>query len=243
MGTRPQGNLLVWVISGAVGLLVVAGALLLVKPIPRRQPPKAKTGGGLGVQPLQGNRLLAEQAALRDPMTLFLPVTRANRATTPQADASEVDLGLELARSFPGKLAYADESASVEFPLRTPAPSRPVDVIGLGDPELPFLGMGRKDRAVTALPARSAYIEVKAADTGTTVMTEAVPNAKVPSANDWQPLEMLAVIDRIGLVAPPTVCRTSNDDNVDGFFRTFLEKGFHLGERLGPGSYVVTIGR
>ena len=74
-------------------------------------------------------------------------------------------------------------------------------------------------------------------------MTEAVPNAKVPSANDWQPLEMLAVIDRIGLVAPPTVSRTSNDDNVDGFFRTFLEKGFHLGERLGPGSYVVTIGR
>jgi hypothetical protein len=243
MGARPQGNLMVWVISAAVALVVAAGAMLLVRPPPRKELPKARQGGGLGVQRLETDKLLAEQAKLRDPLSLFLPARQANRDAGLQSEAAESTLGLELPRPFPGRLAFADESAAVEFPLRTPVPARPVDTLGLGDPEMPFLGMGRKDRTASPLPVRSAYIEVLAAETGKSVISEAIRDVKVPSANDWQPLEMVALVDRIGLVAPPTISRSSTSDGVDDFFRTYLEKGFHLGERLGPGSYVVTIGR
>jgi hypothetical protein len=243
MGARRQGNLFVWAISAAVALVVVAGAILLVRPPPRQELPKARLGGGLGVQRLENDKLLAEQAELRDPLSLFLPTRQATLAAGLQSETTEIDLGLALTRPFPGKLAFADESAAVEFPLRTPVPSRPVDAIGLGDPEMPFLGMGRIDRAVSALPVRSAFIEVTAAETGKIILSEPIRDVKVPSASDWQPLEMVALVDRIGLVAPPTISRSSTSDSVDDFFRSYLQKGLHLGERLGPGSYVVTVGR
>jgi hypothetical protein len=233
------------VISAALALVVAGSAMLLVSPPHRQELPKARIGGGLGVQRLEADKLLAEQADLRDPLPLFLPVKRTPEAVATTSDATDMDVGLELARTFPGKLAYADESATVEFPLRTPTPSRPIEAIALGDPEMPFLGMGHNDRgqSLTPLPERAAFIEVVLAETGRTVISEPIHEAKVPSANDWQPLEMLAVVDQAGLVAPPTISRSSTANSVDDFFRTYLEKGFHLGERLAPGSYLVTIGR
>lgn len=245
MGARTPGHPLVWVISAALALVVAGSAILLVSPPHRHELPKARIGGGLGVQRLEADKLLAEQAELRDPLPLFLPVKRTSEAAGATSDGTGMDVGLELARTFSGKLAYADESATVEFPLRSPAPSRPIEAIALGDPEMPFLGMGRNDRlrALTPLPERAAFIEVIFAQTGRTVISEPIHEAKVPSANDWQPLEMLAVVDQAGLVAPPTISRSSTANSVDEFFRSYLEKSFHLGERLAPGSYVVTIGR
>lgn len=243
MGARPRGDLWIWVISLAVASGVASTAIFLVD-LPRRQAlPKARPGGGLGVRLLEGDKLLAEQVALHDPLPLFLPVGWNTRSSGSQANAAGSDPGVELPRSFPGKLTYAEESAAVEFPALIPIPARPADAIRLGDPELPFLGMGRTDRGIAAPPGRAAYIEVVAADTGKTVLAVPVLEGKVPSASDWQPLELLVVVDRIGLVSPPTISRTSNADGVDNFFRDYLAKSLHLGEQLGPGSYVVTIGR
>jgi hypothetical protein len=240
-----SGSLLGWIISTALALVVAGGAMVLVRPPRRQELPKARIGGGLGVQRLETDKLLAEQADLRDPLPLFLPVKRSPAANGVASDTTDMDVGLELARTFPGKLAYADESATVEFPLRTAVPSRPIEAIALGDPEMPFLGMGRNDRLRerTPLPERTAFIEVIFAETGRTIISEPIHDDKVPSANDWHPLEMLAMVDQAGLVAPPTISRSSTVTNVDTFFRTYLDRGFHLGERLGPGSYVVTIGR
>ncbi len=244
MSARQYGDRWIWAISISVAFVVAGAAMLLVE-LPRRQElPKARPGGGLGLQRLEGNKSLAEQVELHDPRLLFLPTGSSSRPGG-SASVSELELGLELARSFPGKLAYAEDSAAVDFPARVPIPARPAEAIGLGDPELLFLGMGRTGRVISAPPARTAYIEVVAADTGQRVSEVEGPirDAKVPTASDWQPLEMLIVVDRIGLVAPPTISRTSTVDGVDSFFRDYLEKGLHLGEKLRPGSYVVTIGR
>ncbi len=244
MGANQREDPVVWAISITVALVVAVAVGLLVQ-LPRKQAlPKSRPGGGLGVLPLESNKPLAEQAELHDPVPLFLNAGWNSRPAAPSSTAG-LEPGLELARSFTGKLAYAEDSASVDFPARVPIPARPADAIGLGDPELPFLGMGRKDREIPAPPVRAAYIEVVASDTGQTVtsVTGPIRDAKLPTASDWQPLEMLVVIDRAGLVAPPTVSRTSTVDGVDDFFRVYVEKGIHLGEKLGPGSYVVTIGR
>lgn len=243
MGANHRGDPVVWAISVTAALVVAIAVGLLVQ-LPRKQAlPKARPGGGLGVLPLESNKPLAEQADLHDPVPLFLPVGWNSRPSGPSS-AVGLEPGLELSRSFTGKLAYAEDSAAIDFPARVPIPARPADAIGLGDPALLFLGMGRKDREIPAPPGRAAYIEVVASDTGLTVasVTGPIREAKVPTASDWQPLEMLVVVDRAGLVAPPTISRTSTVDLMDDFFRGYLEKGIHLGEKLGPGSYVVTIG-
>jgi hypothetical protein len=243
MAAKRQGELGIWVISIAVAAAVATAAAMLVE-LPRRQElPKPRPGGGLGVRALEGDKLLAEQAELHDPMPLFLPSGWNSRPSETQASAPGFDPGLELARSFSGKLAYAEDSAAVEFPARTPIPARPADAVALGDPELPFLGIGRKNQTISAPPVRAAYMEVVAADTGKTVLAEPFREAKVPNASDWQPIELVVVVDRAGLVSPPAISRTSTVDSVDDFFRDYLERGLHLGERLAPGSYVVTIGR
>jgi hypothetical protein len=244
MSAAQRGERGIWAISIIVAFVVAGAAMFLVE-LPRRQElPKPRQGGGLGLQRLEGNQSLAEQVELHDPRKLFLPTGSSSQPAS-SARVTELEFGLELARSFPGKLAYAEDSAAVEFPARVPVLARPADAIGLGDPELPFWGMGRTDRVVSAPPARVAYIEVVAAATGERVSEVEGPirDAKVPTASDWQPLEMLVVVDRIGLVAPPTISRTSTVDGVDNFFREYLDKGLHLGEKLRPGSYVVTIGR
>jgi hypothetical protein len=244
MGANQRGDPAVWAISVAVALVVAVAVVLLVQ-LPRKQAlPKSRPGGGLGVLPLESDKTLAEQAELHDPVPLFLNAGWNSRSSGASSSAGR-EPGLELARSFTGKLTYAEDSAAIEFPARVPIPARPADAISLGDPELPFLGMGRKDREIPAPPGRAAYIEVVASETGQTVtsVTGPIRDAKVPTASDWQPLEMLVVVDRAGLVAPPTISRTSTVDGVDDFFRVYLEKGIHLGEKLGPGSYVVTIGR
>lgn len=244
MRARKVGDRWIWLISITVALGVAGAAMFLVE-LPRRQEfPKPRVGGGLGLQRLEGNKSLAEQVELHDPRLLFLPTGSSSQPGI-SARVTELELGSELARSFPGKLAYADDSAAVEFPARVRVPARAADAIALGDPELLFLGMGRTGRVISAPPARTAYIEVVAADTGQRVSEVEGPirDAKVPTASDWQPIEMLVVVDRIGLVAPPTISRTSTVDSVDSFFRDYLEKGLHLGEKLRPGSYLVTIGR
>jgi hypothetical protein len=243
-GAGQRGDRWIWLIAGTIAVAAALAVGLLVKLPPKQELPKARLGGGLGVQRLESDKLLAEQVELHDPIALFLPVGRSSQPAGPTSVA-ELEPDLVLTRPFTGKLAYAEDSATVDFPARVPIPARPVDAIGLGDPELPFLGMGRTDRVIPAPPGRAAYIEVVAADTGKTVDSVSGPilEAKVPNAIEWQPFEMLVIVDRMGLVTPPTISRTSKVDGIDDFFRDYLEKGLHLGEKLGPGSYVVTIGR
>src|SRR5262245_49217612 len=131
---------LIWAVSAGVALVTAAGAALLVELPPRRAFPKVREGGGLGMQRLENDKVLAEQADLSDPMPLFLSLDFKTRPDRP-AGAPELGLGLELAPAFPGKLSYREDAATVEFAPRVPIPARPVDALGMGDPDLPFMGM------------------------------------------------------------------------------------------------------
>ena len=68
-------------------------------------------------------------------------------------------------------------------------------------------------------------------------------DAKPPANNrDWQPVEFLFAINAAGSVGRPMVTTSSQVPEVDAYFRDYLAKSFHLGERLAPGFYRVVVG-
>ena len=85
-------------------------------------------------------------------------------------------------------------------------------------------------------------MEVAAVADGGLVLAEPVVANAPPSESSWQPLEFLVAIDRAGLVRPAMLVTSSQVSSVDAYFRDFLTEGLHIGERLAPGFYRVSIG-
>ena len=74
------------------------------------------------------------------------------------------------------------------------------------------------------------------------IMQESIIEQQPPEQGMWQPLEFLVAVDRAGVVRPPVLTESSRIAAVDQFFQEFLIKSLHIGERLAPGFYRVSIG-
>lgn len=227
-----------------VGVLVLAvrfvslPTLAPVKPAP----PQA---GGIGIAPADGARasaLLKEQALL-DPDPLFLPT---------EFNASQLRLPA-LIRREPGatfqpvsaKYTYTYAAAEIGFPEAVTVPTQPVDALTYGRLQNPYEVLGRFARQESPLPPRLAVIEVVHAKTGRIILSAplSAPDAPAQLATaDWRPLELLAAVDATGLIGLPVLARGSGVDVIDTFFRSYLAKQFHLGERLPPGFYALRVG-
>jgi hypothetical protein len=234
---------LVLVLAG----IFTAGLLLAVKFVSLPTPPPAKIlaprSGGIGIAATDGatgSALLKEQALL-DPDPLFLPT---------EFNASELRLP-ELVRGEPGatfqavsaKYAYSLAAASITFPEPVAIPAQSVDSLTYGRTQNMYEVLGRFDREETALPARFAVIEVVQTQTGRVVLSAPlIEGPALLASSDWRPLELLASVDATGLIGLPVLARGSGVEAIDTFFRSYLAKQFHLGERLPPGFYAVRIG-
>ena len=188
----------------------------------------------------QGNTLLIEEVALRDPTPLFLPT---------HWNASEDALAMNAPREPGG--AFQDYAPHFTFPetelqieFRAPAkiPATPADALATTYTDAPLLGLGRVDHAAPTLQSRDGFVEIVSATDGAVMMREPLKNIGLSQQGTWQPLEFMVAIDAAGVVRPPVLTESSRVSQVDSFFEEYLVRVFHIGERLAPGFYRISIG-
>jgi hypothetical protein len=233
-----------WLLAVAIALPVFALVLLLFRQPPGKPAAPAPKPAVVGLAPLKEGAeggLLREEATFGDPTPLFLPTPwNASENAIPE------DLRREPSRAFPDfepKLRYADSGLGLQFPADVRVPEVPADAFLSDKPNRPFLGFGETDRQVPPLPLRGAFIEVaRAGGEGDRLLAQPLADARPPGDGTWQPMEFLVAIDPTGIVRPPVLTESSRVAEVDAYFENYLRIGYHLGARLRPGFYRVSIG-
>ena len=136
---------------------------------------------------------------------------------------------------------FPETDLKLNFLPEAKIPERPADAFAMDKTNGQLLGFGQTDFAIEPLRARGGIIQVVAAIDGQ-IMQESIIEQQPPEQGMWQPLEFLVAVDRAGVVRPPVLTESSRIATVDQFFQEFLIKRLHIGERLAPGFYRVSIG-
>ena len=238
-----------WTAAGAAG----AGMLALVTVLFRApKSPAFGSGGESGVEKPPaavgiaqigaqgGSPLLQEEATLRDPTPLYLP-TRWNAGEGAVPAAARLDAGRGF-RNYEPRLAFNDEELTLNFPPAVAVPKRPAEAFAVDKPGAPYAGFGQVDGRIKPLAARGAFARVVSAGDGREALAEALPAAKPPGDVPWEPMEFLVAVDVVGVVRPPVLTASSHVPSVDQYFQDYLTRTLHVGERLRPGFYRVSIG-
>jgi len=231
-----------WIVAG---LLAAGTGLVLVGLIRTPEVPLATRGAtGLSLAKVElawnGDALLNEEAALRDPTPLFLP-TRWNATD----DALSMNATREPGgafQDFAPKWTFPSSELKLQLSPVLATPADPARVFVLSRPDRPFEGIGQKDGSVTPLPQRGALIEVVTENSGQVVLRQPLLQERPPADGNWQPLEFLIAIDAAGIVRPPVLTESSQVAAVDSYFQDYLLNSLHIGERLSAGFYRVSIG-
>lgn len=231
----------VWV-GLAAGLLGVAGWAWWIQG--NRVPPGTQSLGKqpfvqlAGVGTASGNRILQERAELLDPTPLFFP-TEWNYGQRP-LDEKRLRQPGQFFASFAPKLTVPDLGIPAYGLETVQAPEKLSDVLTQGN-EAPFAGMGQIDLQGSSLPMRSGYLEVRRLGEQHNVISQTLTGLQLPRP-EFAPVEFLILVGPGGLVGDLILVSGSGWDEVDGFFRAYLAKSYHLGERLAPGRYRVVVG-
>lgn len=232
-----------WVPAG-IGAGVIVVVVLALFRAPGPSPQELKPEGTRQITKvelaLQGDTLLKEEAGLRDPTPLFLP-TRWNAGDDELMMNTPREPGGSF-QDYPPELIFGESQLKLEIPAPFELPSHPVDAFALEDTNQPLLGFGRKDVNVVPLPARAGFVEVTAAGTGQVMIRQPILDEKPTAEMAWQPLEFVIAVDLAGVVGPPALTESSQVPAVDSFFKEYLVKRLHIGERLEPGFYRISIG-
>ena len=233
----------IWLIAGLGGVLLMILLLSLFgvpsAPNVNTQFPAEAAPPAAVALVWNGNELLKEAVSLRDPTPLFLP-TRWN--------ASEDALAMNAPREPGGSFqdyapffTFPETDLKLNFLPDAKIPDRPADAFVMDKTNGQLLGFGQTDLAIEPLRTRGGIIQVVAAIDGQ-IMQESIIEQQPPEQGMWQPLEFLVAVDRAGVVRPPVLTESSRIAAVDQFFQEFLIKRLHIGERLAPGFYRVSIG-
>ena len=230
--------------------VVVGGMVLLVRPPP---PPAAQPSPApipsVGLARLNGatgDAVLRQEAWLRDPTPLFLPTDlNAAQGVDPKRNLREPG---DTFRGYPEKFSFGRADVQFSFPpaVVVPDEKRPVEATSLTDWSLPLQGIGRSDVALPVLAPRGAYVDVRVAADGSSVgLEQALTEARPPTQQEWQPMELIAAVEPGGLVGQPLLVVSSGVEKVDQYFLEYLVKNWRVGERLSKlktGFYVIKLG-
>lgn len=229
-----------WAVPGLLGTAVVGGFIWLlvsfvrVTPSSRRivsaSPPPAVTFA----PDARNDELLKIEP-------LFLP-TRFNASVLSLPPQARQEPG-SMSFTFPPYFAISESAGGLALPEPIAVPEHPAGGLAVGEPPNPWPEVGQLDSQVAVLPARGAYIEVRRAGSGKLEFAVTIASEELKAAPaGWEPLEFLVAVDPAGLVGAPVATRATAADDVQSYFRSFLAKQFHLGARLSPGFYAVTVG-
>jgi hypothetical protein len=197
-------------------------------------------------RPTDDDRVLKDEAMIRDLRPLFLP-TRFNAALAePRREPGRTILDDEKPRR---EFSDAELSLTRDLPPVATLNARPADkalatdVLANGESGVGLEGIGRGPRIVEPLKARGGYIEVVRVETGRSVLADSLPVTLGPvGGKAWEPMELFAAVDAAGLAAPLLVTEGSRVDEVDAHFRKMLAQTYRIGERLPPGFYRIVVG-
>jgi len=185
-----------------------------------------------------GNQLLREQAELMDPTPLFFP-TEWNFGQRPLRTSMLKQPG-QVFGSFGEKITLGEQAIKLYGVEAAVVPERLIDVVAQSN-EAPFAGMGQVDVQRQALEERGSFLQVRSLKNGKDIIEQPLKEISLPRL-DFAPLEFLVVVSSSGMVGEPVLMTGSGWEEVDTFFRSYLVKSFHLGERLSPGRYRVLVG-
>jgi hypothetical protein len=185
-----------------------------------------------------GSSLLLERAELLDPTPLFFP-TEWNYGQRPLNESRLRQPG-QFFESFEPKLTVPEQGRSPFGLEAVHAPERLADVLSQGN-EAPLAGMGQVDLRTSTLPVRAAFVEVVRIGDKESIISQSLTGIQ-PPRSDYSPMEFLVIVGPGGLIGDPILTSGSGWDEVDNFFRVYLARSYHLGERLGPGRYRVVVG-
>jgi hypothetical protein len=186
------------------------------------------------------DELLIEEMALRDPTPLFLP-TVWNAAE----DALAMNAPREPGESFQDYAPFYTFSVNelnINFSNTSKVPVRPLDALALDSASGSLFGFGQIDGKIEPLRPRRGFLEVVSADDGQLLMRQPLTEGVPVDQGNWQPLEFLVAVNAAGVVGPPVLSESSRVGEVDSFFKEYLLKVLHIGERLAPGFYRISIG-
>jgi hypothetical protein len=237
----PQADWSRWLVASAIALAVTAlvvGLFRMPRGVDRAPGPTNRLARPVTLAP-GTDSLLNEEAMLRDPTPLFLPTkwNAAENALRPEARRETSG----AFQSYSPALKFAGAELKLDLPAAVVVPSRPADAFGAERSLRPLAGFGQSDWQVAPLAPRVAFVKVTGSD-GRVVFSRPIEDAQPPSESTWQPLEFLIAVDETGIVRPPVLTESSRVAAVDGYFEDFLAKGLHIGERLAPGFYRVSVG-
>lgn len=236
-----------WILSGAVGAALVAGALVLFKAPVGGAPLPAKPTRTVELRAVtEARTILNEETLLRDLAPMFLPTEKnAMLRRAPAREPGRTFLDVEAPKLGIGDRAWRFDRALPELATLNAvsvARATPLDYLHSLSDEVSLAGLGRAQATLPAVPSRAAMIEVVRLRDGVVILTQAIPaERRPPTDKPWQPLELLANIGPAGLIAPLSLSVRSGVDEVDVFFRTFLARTVQIGEQLAPGFYRIRV--
>jgi hypothetical protein len=237
-----------WWLPSLVGVAVAVALLFFfTRSVHLKTPPLTVLSAVKpGITFVTPTRNIRDDQGLFDLEPLFLPTEHnASVLTLPRKERREPG---SMSFTYPPKFAISESGGGVAIDSPIAVPTKPIEVLNLGEPPNPWPEVGREPVDLISLDHRLGFVEVESAQNGQSVISEPIYGnpGDHPPAEDWAPIEFLVSVDAAGLVGQPlgtslTTPATTSDE-VEAFFRNFLTKQFQLGARLKPGFYTVRIG-
>jgi hypothetical protein len=241
-GRARNGGRARWTIAIAIALAVHAGAFLAWRVPETRMQPTPASPPRVSFSTVSPESSLSDQLDLFDPAPLFLP-TEWNYATAVKALKSDRSPGEMFDLYAPEWTAKPDQSPEELVMLPTGVEDA-VSALRRFEWQY-FTAFGRLDRPLVRLPQRLALMEVRSIATGRNILTREIPVSASSSAQGWglwTPLEFLVSVQPSGMLGPPDLAHGSGFEEIDAFFRGYIQHETQLDLRVPAGYYRVTIG-
>lgn len=184
------------------------------------------------------DKVLLERAEFFDPTPLFIPTNR-NYGQGPLPAAVIKQPG-QVFSDFDPKLTITETGLASYGADTDTIPQTLPEALARGN-EAPLAGFGEVDQVRLSPPQRAGYLEVKALHDGSLALSATLLGLNLPRA-DFAPVEFLIAVGSGGLIGVPVLTVGTGIDEVDVALREYLVKTYHLGERLAPGRYLVSVG-
>lgn len=240
-----------WFVAGFGAVGIMAALLMLfrapIPPAPVAAPVLSdqKRATVMVAKLDDSNRLLREEAELRDMRPLFLPTDKNASLPEPKIESGRTFLDNETLT-----LTVSDAEAQLSKDLPPLAQiagknvdeARSIDALNTAENPISLQGFGRGKPEIRAMPLRAGFVEVVELKGGTRVWSEDLPaSGRPPGEKAWSPVEFVATIDSIGLVGELIVLEGSRVEEIDAYFKNYLARVWRVGERFAPGFYRITV--